>query len=235
MTSSQNSQGMNAGTHDSVRLIAIPILLLVAFLIFIGLYRLLGLPSPDELIKLAETYYSRHGYFVVFIAAIIEGLILVNWYFPGSVVIVLGVTLNTEANLNIYIVISLVTLAFFLDYQINYFLGRYGWYRLFLYFGLRPPLEKMTRRVQKYGLRIILMTYFHPNVGALAATSCGILLLPFRRFIAYSMLAVVFWNALWGVLVYLVGPAILELMNMWIVIVLLIAWALIAICRVVLR
>lgn len=177
------------------------------------LYRLFDLPTYGEINAWVKTFFDDHGYGVVFLGALAEGILFLNWYLPGSVVVVMGVALARETGLNAPYMVFLITLGFFITAIINYALGKYGWYRIFLKLGLKDTLEKTRRRVEKHGLKIVFGTYFHPNVGALTATSAGILQLPFFRFLAYSALALAAWNALWGIVVYFSGPAIVEIVN----------------------
>lgn len=220
-----------ADLRTVLRFAAVPLTLLMIFTLFVAIYQLLGLPSSEELIQLARDYYSEYGYEIVFVAALVEGLLLVNWYLPGSFVIVLGVTFSAGRPLNSLFMVALVASGFFLTSLLNYAMGRYAWYRFLLFLGLSSPLEKVKLRVEKYGLPVIFTTYFHPNVGALTALSCGILRLSPLRFTAYSAAALIGWNSLWGVIVYLVGPALLNLLSMWMAIPLLVLWLIIVVVR----
>lgn len=220
-----------ADLRTILRCAAVPLTLLVLFILFIVIYQLLNLPSAEELVQLARDYHYKYGHEIVFLAAIAEGLLVVNWYLPGSFVIALGVTLSYGMPLNALTLVALVILGFFLTSLINYAMGRYAWYRFLLFLGLRSPLEKMKRKVDKHGLSIIFSTFFHPNIGALTALSCGILRLSFWKFTAYSALALVVWNLLWGAIVYLAGPVLLNLLNMWVIIVMIGLWILIAVIR----
>ena len=220
-----------ADLRTILRYAAVPLTLLVLSILFVAIYQFLGLPSSEELVQLARDYHSRYGHEIVFLAAIAEGLLVVNWYLPGSFVIVLGVTLSHGMPLDALILVILVISGFFLTSLINYAMGRYAWYRFLLFLGLRSPLEKMKQRVDRHGLPIIFSTYFHPNIGALTALSCGILRLSFWKFTAYSALALVIWNLLWGTIVYLAGPVLLNLLNIWIIIVMIGLWVLIAVVR----
>ncbi len=217
--------------RDIAKAMAVPLILLVALLIFISIYKLLGLPSSHELIRLAQGYYSRHGYLVVFVGALVKGLLVVGWYLPGLSIIVLGVVLSREAGLNVGLLVGLVVVAFLIDSVINYLLGRYGWYRLLVAFGLGRPLEEMQGRVVKNGLPLVFYTYFHPNVATLTATSCGVLRLPFWRFVGYSAGALLLWNALGGAIVYLSGPAVLGLLDVRLAIPLILIWMAVAVYR----
>lgn len=207
------------------RLVLVPLILVGFFTVFVLLYRALELPNPEELIQRAESLLAEHGYWVVFVAALAEGLLLVGWYLPGSLVIVFAMVVSRDGILNPYAVVGTVILAFFVSVILNYILGRFGWYRLLVRFGLASPLEKMRLRAERKGARIIFATYFHPNVGTLAATSLGILQAPFGLFCLNSALALVVWNSLWGVAAFIVGPSILKLLNLWIAIPALLAWA----------
>lgn len=199
-------------------------MLLTVFLVFLMIYRLLGLPSPEELVKIANGYYSKYGYFVVLLGALIEGTLFVNWYLPGSTVVALGVVFARENSTSVVSVIAIIIFGFFVSGMFNYFMGKYGWYHVFMKIGLKQPLEKVRVRVKEKGLPIILGTYFHPNIGALIATCAGILKLPFLKFLGYSLVALVVWNSLWGAVVYFTGPLILKFLGRWVVGAALVLW-----------
>jgi len=217
--------------RTSLRFGVVPLILLFLFILFVATYRFLGLPSVDELVELARNYYTQHGHLVVLVGALAEGLLVVNWYLPGSFVLVLGVTFSEGRPLNAVSLVAIIILAFFVTTILNYTMGRYAWYRFLLFFGLKAPLQKVKSQVEKRGLSIIYITYFHPNVGALTALSCGIIQLPLRKFVIHSGLALVLWNLLWGLVVYLVGPWLLRLLNVWLVFPLLVVWLVGAVVR----
>lgn len=204
---------------------AVPIFLLALFLLSIPAAALLGFPTDEKVfLELVENYYARYGYWVVFVAALIEGVLFVNWYFPGSIVAVLGVVFAPKVGLSVVVVVILIILAFLVAAVLNYFLGKYGWYRLFLKFGLKTPLDRIKKRTEKFGLQIIFSTYFHPNMGALVATSAGILHIPFLKFFLYSALALAVWDTFWGVLVYLLGPIILKFLSIQLIVAIMAIW-----------
>ena len=190
---------------------------LIFYVCFIFLYRLLDLPSPEEIIEWAKKYYESYGYWVVLIGALVEGLLLINWYLPGSIVVALGVVLARSANLNIFLMLFLVILGFFTTALLNYALGRYGWYHVFLKFGLKGPLDKVQTKVENKGLPILFTTYIHPNFGALAATASGILRLSFKKFFVYSLISIALWNSFWTLVFYYIGDALLSHMNLLII------------------
>jgi membrane protein DedA with SNARE-associated domain len=196
-------------------------ILLVAigfFLCLNYLFKLFGLPSPEAIIVSAQKYYEQYGYWVVLIGALGEGALFVNWYFPGSVVVALGVVFARQAGLSVLFMLFLVVIGFFATALFNYALGRFGWYHVFLKLGLKKPLEKVQSKLEDKGLKILFTTYIHPNFGALAATAAGILRLPFWRFFFYSLISIIVWNSLWTVVFYYFGTALLNHVNILIVV-----------------
>ncbi len=210
--------------HQFVRKAFVPLALLVFIISFNIFYQLLNLPSSDQVLSTVERAYQNYGYWVVFVGALMEGALFINWYLPGSLIIVIGVVLAKQNTLNLGVVIALVVLGFFVGAIYNYCLGRYGWYHLFARFGLDKPLATINKRVAKNGLPIIFLTYFHPNIGALVATSAGVLKLPFLPFALYSLVALTAWNTLWGLVVYTTGPLVLQVVGNWVTILALSAW-----------
>lgn len=95
---------------------------------------------------------------------------------------------------------------------------------MLLKFGLKKPTEKAQTQLSKYGLSGIFLSYWQPNLAALASTAAGILQFPFKKFILYSATAAILWNMFWGVLVYVLGEAALTAIGARFVMVVIILW-----------
>ena len=54
-------------------------------------WKIFELPTNEETIALAEQYFNKYGLWVILVSAVIEGLLLFGWYYPGSMVVFLGV------------------------------------------------------------------------------------------------------------------------------------------------
>ena len=194
--------------------IGLPLIFLGVFSSLYLVWKILDLPPEAELIEIARAYFEKYGLVTVLVSAIIEGLLLIGWYYPGSLVILLGVIFAGKNIPHVIEVVSVVTLGLFIAYIINFFLGKYGWYRLLLAFGLKEPLENAQHRLIKYGLSGIFISYWQPNLAALASTAAGILHFSFRKFLLYSLVSVVTWNIFWGTLVYFLGEASLSFVGL---------------------
>jgi|SRR3989344_31496 len=192
-------------------LLSIPIILLIIYLIFFVLWKLLGLPSPEELVDIVTSFFNTYGLIVIFLSALVEGVLLLGQYFPGGFVIFLGV-ISAGKNIPLVIkVVSLVSLAFFISYYINYLLGRHGFYKAFAKLGFKKSIEKAEKKLKKHALNAIIFSYWEPNLASITATAAGVLRLDVKKFLIYSAIGIIIWNTFWGILVYLLGKSALKL------------------------
>ena len=198
---------------EILKILSIPISLLGVFLIVSVVWRLLGWPQGEELIVITQGWFERYGLLIIFISAFIEGVLLLGQYYPGGLVIFLGV-ISSGGNIErVIAVVSTVSLAFIISYSINWLLGKHGWYTLFLKFGLKETLETAKDKLGKHEFNAIMLSYWEPNLASVTATAAGILHIPFRRFFFHSSIGVIVWNAFWGILVASLGANALKLMG----------------------
>jgi len=218
---------------EMLSLIWLPLFALVAVAAYYLVWGILDLPPQEEVIGLAEHYFDEYGLITVFVAAIIEATLFVGWYFPGSLVIVLGVVFAGRDFPQLFGVFAVTTLGFFVSYLFNYFVGKYGWYRLLLALGLSGPLKKAQKQLTAYGPRAIFFTFWHPNFGTLTATAAGILQMPLRTFFIYMVVATVLWNTFWTIVgfsfgefaITAVGPkVVVPVIALWIAVICYMAW-----------
>src|SRR5690349_13495524 len=74
----------------ALKIIAFPLAVLAVFGLLYAIWRLLDLPPEETLAQIAKGYLDRYGVIIVLVAAYLEGLLLIGWYFPGTLVIVLA-------------------------------------------------------------------------------------------------------------------------------------------------
>lgn len=201
------------------KVLAVPISLILFYLLFLLMWKWLDLPPNDEIIGTITAFFGRYGLIVVFLAATIEGLLLIGNYFPGGAVIFLGVIAAVGDIPQAIIVVLVVCAAFFISYTINYYLGKYGWYKLFVKFGLQSTLDSMQRNLSRHVFTAILSCYWLPNLAAICSTAAGIIQIPLKRFLIQSTIGLVAWNIFWGVFVYIMGDALLKLDLMYVLLI----------------
>lgn len=182
--------------------LAFPLMLLIMLCTLIAVFKIFHIPSNEELISVIKGYYERYGYPVLFISAYIETIPVVYLYYPGSSVILLAAAFSRQGTLNIVGVILTTASALLIGYIANYFIGKHGWFKIFVKFGFGETLENSKKKIEKHGDKWIWLTYFHPNLGALTSTAYGILKMPFHKFLLNSIFALLFWCTFWGALCY---------------------------------
>jgi membrane-associated protein len=198
--------------HKIWTVAGIPLILLAVFTLILFVWRLLDLPTNDELFVIMKTYFGEYGYFIMLISAIVEGFIFAGVYYPGSFLIFLGVIL-AENIFQFGIMVLVVALGLLISYTANFALGRYGWYKLFVALGFKKPIERAKQRLTKHGMLGIFLSYFMPNIASLTATAAGIMHYPFKKFLLYSLGSVLFWNLFWGIIVYTLGDVALNIVG----------------------
>ena len=182
------------------------------------------MPPQNEIIEIAKEYFNTYGIWIVLISAFIEGTLLLGLYYPGSIVIVLGVILSNGDIKMVFLVVLVASLGIFTAYIVDYFLGKYGWYKLLVKFGLKDQIESAKNKLEKYELRVIFLSYWHPNFAAVISTAAGILKLSFRRFVIHSALILLAWNVLWGSIAYFFGEVALRIIGFRFVFVIAVFW-----------
>lgn len=189
-------------------------LLIVVFGLFTLIYNLVGGPQPNEILLIAKGYIEEHGALVVLFAAFIEGILGINWYFPGSAVLILGVSLTHGNPVRAIELVALISLGFFVAALLNYILGYTLWYKGLGFLGVTRPLKRAQAWFDRRRLVAIYVSFFHPNAGALIATSCGIRHYSTKWFAFHAAVAIMIWNVLWGLIVYHIGFELQRLMDL---------------------
>lgn len=187
------------------------------------IWKLLDLPSEEETIQMVTRWLTEYGLYVVFIGSLLEVLLFVGFYFPGSIIIFLGVALSPDPIHALKAVIA-VSLGMLVGYSLNYLLGKYDWYRVFLKLGMKGGIENARIKMEKNAIRYIFYTYWNPGLASFTSTSAGILQLPYQRFLVLMLLAIAVWNTFWGILVYSLGESALMLLNFTLVLKVIVVW-----------
>ena len=194
-----------------LRVLAVPAAIIAIYLLLALFEHVFHFSSRDMFLGFLMRQFDRHGYWLVFLAALIEGFFIIGNWFPGGVVIFLGVISAGQDIKRVVIVVSLVCIAFFISYYLNYLVGKYGWYKVFVTLKLKESLDRARKRLEKHAFNAIILSYWEPNIASVTATAAGILFLPLRKFLPYSLFAIVMWNTAWGVLVHMLGERALKL------------------------
>lgn len=188
------------------RVVSLPLFLITMTLSLRVIEYFLDLPPADVLVVSISEWLNRYGLPVLFFSALVEGMLLVGGYFPGVFVIFITM-LVADSPQQAALFVAVGTAGLYIAHIANYLLGRYGWYRLLIRFGLRGAIRNAEERVERYGPAAIFSSYWLPSMGSLTDTAAGITRMSFGKFAMYSLASSIFWNSLVGFIVYRVGDA----------------------------
>ena len=208
----------------ALRIVAFPLAVLAVFGLLYAIWLALDLPPEQTMAAVAKDYLDRYGVVIVLIAAYLEGLLLIGWYFPGTLVIVLALIFSAPQPGRFVLVAAVAGTGLFGAFVTNFFAGKYGWYRLLLAFGLREALENAQRRLTKYGLSAIFTTFWQANLASCISTAAGILQFPAARFMVYAFAAEALWTAFWASIIFFLGGAALSLVGFRMILLLIMLW-----------
>lgn len=192
--------------------LTLPIILLISYLLIIFFIR--GyVPTPEELINAFALFYSRYGYEIIFLAAFLESLILINFVVPGQLAMALGVIFARSGQTDLTTVLITAICGAILGYATDYFLGYYGFSNLIKKTGYSYLLDEAKAKIEKYGRNGLILSFIHTNVGAFASFAAGTLRFKWLEFFTISVLATIVWSVMWGILVYTFGDIFLTVIK----------------------
>lgn len=195
--------------------LALPLFCIGLFLSLLLIWKLLRLPSEEVMVEKARAYFFEYGLITIFIASLIESMLVVGVYIPGGLVIFLGVILSAGNPTQAFLSVLCTILGFSLGYIANYFIGYYGWYKLFTKFGLSNSLIKAEEQFRKHKYKAILFSYWQPNLGAFVSTAAGVLKASRKKFMIASTVAAIIWSTFWGLSAYFFGEKILSYLGIF--------------------
>jgi len=222
---------MREKLREFLKILSVPLILFGFYLVVYVIWRAVGLPLGEELFSSIEQYFVKYGLWIVFVSAIVEGFFLLGQYFPGGTIIFLGV-ISAGGNISkAASVVFIVSVAFFISYTLNYVLGKYGWYKLLVKFGLRSSIENSKEKLEKQGASAVIFSYWEPNLASITATAAGILKIPVAKFELYSAMGIIFWNTFWGIVVFSLGTAALKLISFKYILIIFLIWIVILVVK----
>lgn len=207
----------------------IPFLLALTFLVLILLDGLFHFFSLKDMIYFLKEQYERHGLIIIVIAALLESLFMLGAYLPGSFAIVLSVILSDKTPTSLFLIGMASWIGFNIANIINYFLGKYGYYRVLLFLGKKSSIEKMKKWFELKEIKTIFWTSIHPNFLSLCIVAAGIAKARFQRIIFISAIALAFWITVWIIIAspFLKKIDVAETDISWYIVLILFLWGVI--------
>ena len=159
----------------------------------------------DWLIPLLE----NHGLLIVLVTMTAESACIP---IPSEIVVPYGGFLAAQGHTQLWAVILVATAANLIGSSIAYAIGRYGGRALFLRYGRyvcvsAHHMDRADHWFERYGPATVFFTRMMPGIRTFISLPAGIAKMPFARFLLYSLLGSVIWNAGLAYLGYGAGKA----------------------------
>lgn len=212
--------------------ILIPIFGLVIYLGIFFAFR--GtLPSGQELVADFGAIYAKFGYKIIFLAALLETLIFINFLVPGQLAMVLGIVFARAGHINLQLVILTIIAGALCGYLIDYLIGYFSFYNAFKKTEYVKYLKKAQTQITKLGVRALFLGFIHATVGSFTSVAAGTLKLNLFKFSVVALIATTFWTSIWGVLIYSFGDLFINLLTKYLIIFLVFLIALMIFLKVI--
>jgi membrane protein DedA with SNARE-associated domain len=151
----------------------------------------------EEIVEWFGPVFGAAGYWIIAGAVVLERSILIGLVVPGDVVIALGGIEAARGELSVEWVIVAAVLAAVAGESIGYWIGRrYGMgliRRLPLVRRLIPRLEAAERYFATHGRKTVAIGRFATAAGAFIPFVAGVARMPFGRFLAVDIPAIIIW------------------------------------------
>ncbi len=164
------------------------------------IYSLLAL---DQTVGALAAQYGPWVYAILFLVIFAETGLVVCPFLPGDSILFIAGTVAASADLNVHVLVLVLTGAAILGDSVNYAVGRYVGPKVFHRPDSRWFRHEHLRRTQafyeKYGGVTIIIGRFIPIIRTFAPFLAGVAGMSYRRFLSYNIVGACLWI---GLLVY---------------------------------
>lgn len=208
----------------------IPSLFIIVYILFVVFAR--GyLPTGEELVETFAALYAKYGYEIVFGAAVLESLVLVNFFTPGIVAMALGAIFARNGEIELTLVVVLASVGAIIGYSIDFLLGYFGLGDILKRIGYGKFFTAAKKQLDRLGNRGLILGFIHPTSGSFLSLAAGFSGMSVVNFWGLALASVIFWTSLWGLLFYFTGEALLLILTRYSLLVVLVVVALIILSK----
>lgn len=158
---------------------------------------------------------SRYGYFIVFVAGLVEALPLLGWLVPGQAIIIIAGALAAAGYLELWALMVISVPAGIIGDALGYWIGRRYGRVLIEKYGARVKitskhLEASDRLFAKYGPFALIVARFSFLTRAVGPILAGMSRMRARVFWPINVLGAIAWSVSYALLGFFFGFAFLQ-------------------------
>ena len=192
-----------------IKAIKAQVVLLVVLLLLNVLVWTDVLPTPQKLTALLSGYFEHQGIWLMAACALLENIAGFNVYFPGSIVLLTGMSLTAGDPGRALVTWFAIAIPSVFSHMVNYGIGARA------KASVSHDAVSHGRTEGTRGLTLwMLSTFWHPHFAAVTSLACGSRRVGFRRFFSVLIVAVPLWYAFWGIIMYNFGIVVRSTANL---------------------
>jgi membrane-associated protein len=157
----------------------------------------IALSLVERLVEWVEPVFGAAGYYIIAVAVLAERSILVGLVVPGDFILALGGVYAAQGRVSLAWVIVIGIVAATCGESIGYWLGRRYGMNLIRHIPFVNRLEPALRGAQDYfthhGGKTVAIGRYATAAGAFIPFTAGMARMPYRRFLAFDIPAIVVW------------------------------------------
>ncbi|MDO8524289.1 MAG: DedA family protein [bacterium] len=155
------------------------------------------MPITEILIQYITALISLGGYFFVFLAMFLEGII---FPIPSEAVLAFTGFLVAKGTFSFWIAVIVSSIGSFLCALVYYLIGYFGFKPFILKYGKyvflkSKDIEKTEKFFDKHGQKAIFLSRFVPIIRQLGALPAGGAKMNFGKFSFFTILGAFIWNS----------------------------------------
>ena len=163
----------------------------------------------ERIVEWIEPAFLVAGYAIILFGVLLERSIFIGLIIPGDVILALGGVYSARGDMKLVWVIVLGTLAAIVGESIGYWLGRKYGRGLIRRLPLVKRMERLFGNAEEYFKRhggwTVAIGRYATAAGAFIPFSAGVGKMPYGRFLAFDVPAIIVWAAGISVFGYVFG------------------------------
>ena len=168
-----------------------------------------ALTLVERIVELIEPAFLVAGYAIILFGVLLERSVFIGLIIPGDVILALGGVYSARGEMDLVWVIVLGTLAAIVGESIGYWLGRKYGRGLIRRLPLVRRMERLFANAEDYFKRhggwTVAIGRYATAAGAFIPFSAGVGKMPYGRFLALDVPAIVIWAAGISIFGYVFG------------------------------
>ena len=172
----------------------------------------------NNLINFSSNNFHTLSYWIVFFAALLETIIIIGLFLPGSTVVLILGAFSAKGYASIQFLFIFATLGAILGDNINYYIGKkYGskWLKNGFWILNEKHFLKAQKFFDKHGSKSVFFGRFVPSIKEIVPLIAGILEMNKKKFFLWNVLGAIGWGIEWLLMGYIFGQSF-DLAKNWI-------------------